>query len=288
MFKTALKRSHLLLIPMLLAACAPSSEHEMKLSAVGSSCKSSSTTATAGIVAGTSIYKDSEVGTSTVIVVHTDEKDQNHLCTGTLIAKDKVLTAAHCLTKTGKRTNIFFVDDLACMNDEPWKKMKPVEKAALKTDHDFTKSIKRENAGDDLAVLKFTGKLPSGFTIRSLPSADFTPANTEELIMAGYGRSAPDANDHGTLRATTASVSRLVKSTLKNTHVLTQPNNGVCVGDSGGPLYVQTTGGLVLIGITSMGYNPQTEDPTKVCNGISLFSDVRSHLDWIQKQIVEL
>jgi V8-like Glu-specific endopeptidase len=73
--------------------------------------------------------------------------------------------------------------------------------------------------------------------------------------------------------------------------VLDQSQNGVCGGDSGGPLYAYENGRLIFIGVTSAGIDHKTtrlDQAPKICSGIALFASVVEKLEWIQKTSSEL
>ncbi|UOF02368.1 S1 family peptidase [Bdellovibrio reynosensis] len=297
MTSSAIKISMTLVFASLLAACAERSQNAMGLNAEAANAPKCQAEASIrnGIVGG-SVLTDGDLSSSTVLLITELDDGTSSICTGTLIAENKVLTAAHCIKKTSKKMYASFVKNSACINS--LKTLREVTHKALKTDHDFTQSVPIDKAQDDLAVVRFEGKAPKGTTIRPLPGEQFTATEGEELVMAGYGTTGMANADGGLLRHVTVPGKQLVKSfydprnkdyfAVLNTHIVLQPEKGVCVGDSGGPLYVKTYEGLVLYGITSMGFNPDSEDSTKTCNGISLFADVRHHLDWINKQLKEL
>ncbi len=276
-----------------LAACSPGPKASDELKAEPANCEI--TGKSFGIVGGDILSSDNDLSASTVMVVHIDYKDEVSICTGTLIDTDKVLTAAHCTSPFGKKTAIAFTNNSTCLTQAPKRTLRVVTEEAIHPDYSYwVKSW--DNASHDLAIMKFKGDIPAGYKIRELPSTDFTTTPSDNLVMTGYGTTTEKSGDSGTLRFTTASASRLLTDfrlalndsivTAKNTLILEQPENGVCTGDSGGPLYVHSERGLTLVGITSMGVDHKTRDEknTRTCHGVALFTDVRAHLEWIQKK----
>lgn len=291
--KPALKLSVVLCLPFaLLSACSKSSDN------FSGSCEVSGESF--GIVGGKTLGSGNMLSATTVFIVHKKYNDETSICTGTLIAPDKVLTAAHCTSSWGGVSKIAFSNNVDCVANNVSLKTRDVSATAVHPDYSYYRSGTEQTAAD-LAIMKFSGELPEGYTVRDLPSRSYQINPANDLVMAGYGTTDYYAEDSGTLRFTTAQGSRLSDSYLranaktstqvKDGFVLEQRYNGVCSGDSGGPLYTYDNGRLVLIGITSSGVDIYATESTKkpaICNGVSLFSDVRKQLDWIEKQMNSL
>lgn len=280
-----------------VAACSP---HNSNFTAPIDVQVCESLTEAQGIVNGEIVTKSIQITNSTVLVVHVNSKDEQSVCTGTLIDENKVLTAAHCAPPDTSAIYIAFTKNSQCIGADPINTLRVVDKVLVHPDYDFT-SKSLMNASQDIAVMKFSGPKALGFTIEELPQKDLKIANTDNLTMLGYGDTIEDARDAGTLRMTSAPASRLQKSfhvaltksdfEIPKSFALLQDKNGVCEGDSGGPLFVNNAKGKpLLVGITSMGvdHRATSYSKTRVCHGISLFTDLRPHLEWIQLQILQL
>ncbi|KYG60357.1 protease [Bdellovibrio bacteriovorus] len=250
-----------------------------------------------GIVGGNTLGSGNELSSSTVLVVHIDDDKNEGICTGTLIDNDKVLTAAHCTERFAGATVIAFSNNVNCVVNAPKRTLRLVTDRAVPNEYRYSKNTSWDNSTYDLAILKFKGGLAPGYKVRALPSAGFTINQTDEMVMAGYGVTSEKAKDSGLLRYTTASATRvstrfhlaLINDTVSipNTLVLDQVQNGVCKGDSGGPLYAKTKDGLTLVGITSMGIDNRAkkEQDSRVCHGVGIFADVRENLTWIREKM---
>lgn len=247
-----------------------------------------------GIVNGYQAQKQDELSSSTVLILTENSKKEVSVCTGTLIDSNVVLTAAHC---SAPKMYVSFVRNAGClskMDNVPLRKV--------------TRSIIRKEklpdnmtlASDDLLLVRFAGSSPSGFFPRALPDKNLQLSGSETLLMAGYGKTRENAEDSGILRFTESSAQNLLSQiyfpqfqksfAVDRTLILDQRRTGVCKGDSGGPLFIKSSYGLTLLGITSMGVDNVSTDgkSDKVCQGVALFTDVRAHLDWIREGVKAL
>ena len=252
----------------------------------------------AGIVGGQTLASGNDLSSSTVLIVIKSSAGQSELCTGTLIDRNLVITAAHCAAP-GIHAAIAFTNNLVCATKAPGRVLRPVVAATAHPQYDF-KTEGLLNSSRDLAVLKFEGEMPKGFRFRDLPAATVEPKKQDELVLAGFGISAENSEDSGVLRVTHAPATQLLRSfhmagsveeiAVPNTWLLDQLNTGVCSGDSGGPMYIKSAVGLTLIGVTSTGVNNRSTSRglSRVCHGVSLFTDVRAHIPWLRTVITRM
>lgn len=282
------------LLATFMVACGPTPQKGQDLKVEPAHCEVSGKTY--GIVGGEILSSGNELSASTVLVAHIDKEDKVSVCTGTLIGENKVLTAAHCTTPHGKKTVIAFTNNASCLSQAPKRTLRLVTEEKVHPDYSYENTT-YENAAVDLAVFTFQGEAPLGYKVRALPPPQFEISSHDTLVLTGYGTTGERTMDSGTLRFTTSSAAKLLPEfyiaalkktmTVQGALTLEQLTQGVCSGDSGGPLYVRTSQGLVLVGITSMGIDHRTLDEKKArtCHGVALFTDVRSQLEWIEKQL---
>jgi secreted trypsin-like serine protease len=222
-------------------------------------------------VFGGSIVKDSSpLARSTVEI--TFEKDAP-LCSGTLLAKNIVMTAAHCFFDTTERFVHFGIHG----------RLKPAASrkiVAVKIHETFYEA--GDKVYDDIALIRFSGSTPNGFLPAQLPPAKGLQI-PKKLIAAGYGLSDPYSDGiDGNLRM--AALDFLGSGKTRKTIIVDQnKGKGICTGDSGGSLYINTIDTpLIVVGIAS-----STEQRNN-CTGIGIFTEVSAYLDWIKKSSEEL
>ncbi len=163
-------------------------------------------------------------------------------CTGTIVAADRVMTAAHCLEGGDTPSHIMIGDTLGSGH------MVAVRDGWMHPDYDFNAEF-----AADIAVLL----LDEDVSAVVIP-IDRTPAaqlvNTS-FIYAGYGDTQGTGGD-GKRKAANAHVTELEGDVL----VAETDNGGACFGDSGGPLYRNVDGQLHVMGVVSFGYTDDCMD----------------------------
>lgn len=149
-------------------------------------------------------------------------------CSGTVIAANAVLTAAHCAEEP--ELAVFVGDDVT----------------APGTVHDVTLAIVSDEA--DLAVLVVAPPLDvAAATLASAPATDADLGATVRIL--GYGATDVGAVGVGVRRQGTSAIDAVSPATIR-----TVPAPGMtCVGDSGGPVLLDRGGGEEVIGVTSRG-----------------------------------
>lgn len=276
----------------LLSACAQNNENRWE---------QLSSESDSGIVRGTVVSSNDQIAKSTValylkeyLVMGKTSGKTSGFCTGTLVAPDVVVTAAHCLADLHQQTGfkgslqqfLRFISvgfGLKVTKDSlsPEVKFVNLKSARVHEKYVVSESVDTTKGMDfDIAVIRLSAPAPEGFVPAKIETNLEQVKPGQKIVAAGYGLILPQLG---------IETSALRKVNL----VIHSPNFGMtqfafageagstCMGDSGGPAYVvDQEGGLSLLGVTSWG--------SKSCNGVGVFTSVPSVTDWLHETIQAL
>ncbi len=170
------------------------------------------------------------------------------LCTGVFIESDVILTAAHCDIKNN-----------AFLNIQLYKEDNPEKSTTLRLTGDeyyfranphYVKSRDSDPGTDDIAIVVLRNKrIPEGFAPANFQTSDISAASDPGQTVSVVGTGMTDKKKIAArlLGAQGHIDSYLNGEVMKVTMDGTQ---GVCGGDSGGPVFVEDEGKLFLSSIT--------------------------------------
>ena len=210
------------------------------------------------------------IGRSVVTIVGS----RGNFCSGSLIASELVLTAAHCV-QPGAEYKIVQYD----ADHKPH--LQDVKAVAVHPDFQM-QAILAHRATADVALLRLqipaTGKTASATATPQLPlapGAEFTIVGVG-VTVRGDGKSAGvtrAAHLLATGRPGTLQI-RLVDPATEGT----RDGLSACTGDSGGPVFENQPAGPVIIGVISWSTGPNNGSG---CGGLTGVTPLTLYRDWI-------
>ena len=201
------------------------------------------------------------------IVMIVDKRDD--LCTGTALARDLVLTAAHCVARKVDYTVKAYQTGVPI----------PVRTIVRHPRFDFA-SYAASRATADIALLKLAAPLPD-IVVPAALAAPRRVAAGETLTIAGFGVTiAGTARGLGLPRMATLTVTgtpgtlqiRLYDTATRNQRI----GLGGCTGDSGAPAF--DGDGPLVIGVVTWSTAPGDEEG---CGGLTGVTPLMLYRDWV-------
>lgn len=192
------------------------------------------------------------------------------ICTGTLVADDVVLTAAHCIGSDPEKMRIIF--DTEFTPNSPTRKIKQIEISRY-----WEANRQAPVDTGDLALIQMSEPAPADyFTAKFLLSAKTLRRFSTSTVL-GYGVT-------GTTEHSGAGRLRLAEIPFADfeygsTEVKMDQTKGfgVCHGDSGGPAFISINNQFFLWGVISRG----VEDPQDQCDRYAVFTNIIVYRSWI-------
>lgn len=202
----------------------------------------------------------------------------NRSCTGTLISRDIVLTAAHCVKDAGDLDIIFAADPEVSI---PSKALLAHED--YKTSVEGVLKLKTEHT-NDIGLILLSKNAPAK-AVAALMTEKVTRPGTLSVRAVGYGRTGSDNNDGGILRA--VDLDGVVREGDEKHYFFDQTiGKGICKGDSGGPLFIYTGDIPVVVGVVNGSDDSDAffgEPVGDQCLYTGVATQVAAHKDWIIK-----
>jgi endonuclease G len=226
-----------------------------------------------------------------VAVMSNPQKSPSCLCSGTLIGKNVVLTAAHCVVD-GCADRVFIGSNSNVLNSGVFIPIKTSiphpQYDSLSGSHDLAVLIlERDADGEVKALTSKSGKVV--VPIRELATkTEIDGASYVEVV--GFGVTTLLLQQSGIKTKVQLPIASVActdsgsdKYGCNNGSELVAGGNGYdsCHGDSGGPAYVPVGTGYKLAGVTSRGTSNSVTD----CGDGGIYTRVDAYTDWITQTV---
>jgi secreted trypsin-like serine protease len=195
-------------------------------------------------------------------------------CSATAIARDVLLTAAHCVLPGADYKLVAFEGGKPVLKD--------IAQIARHPRFEL-KSLLAHRATADVAVLKLAQSLPAKFSPVLLGNGPAPTQAGAAFVVAGFGVTVRGhGKSGGTLRTALLSATgrpgnlqlRLVDPSTNNERA----GLGACTGDSGAPAFEARDGRLALIGVVSWSTGPAN---SAGCGGLTGVTPLALYRAWI-------
>lgn len=226
------------------------------------------------IYGGEKVVNTDEISKYTVVLA----QNNRTVCTGALVAKEWVVTAAHCyfLVKQNAPLEIGFglkVKDSIKVQAKGFLPHPGYDAAAGKLGS-------TEVLVNDVGLIKLSEPAPEGFEPVGILGSRESVSVGESVTLAGFGKNDASGgfaswfggNAGELYQVETELVIEATKA--KEIWVGNTPGKAACNGDSGGPALVARSGKLKLLGVTSRGRD---------CKSEVIYSDLRGFETWLKE-----
>jgi hypothetical protein len=205
-----------------------------------------------------------------------------NFCTGSVISRDFVMTAAHCL-RSGVDYKLVELDAL---------RQPLFRDVALVVTHPHfdLKAMLAHRVTADVALLKLAAPLPPYYVPASLMRDGKLAVPGQSFLLAGYGVSVPGDGRTGGVARMAALVATGRPGSLQLRLVDPATNGdraglGACTGDSGAPVFEEVSGRLFIHGVVSWATGPKKGAG---CGGLTGVTPLARYRAWIIDMAKEL
>jgi|1048.fasta_scaffold09901_1 hypothetical protein len=216
-------------------------------------------------------------------LVNVDNETSRAICTGVLLGKNIVLTAAHCVAPPNSRPTAEltgYVILAAGFDTARGAEIFDIEKVAVHPEWN--------GVYNDVAIVFTKKPFPDERKAASVETKASEISPSSPVVLVGYGISADGRNDGGVSRRGESLVHSIINRINYPASILVNQlrikgapdtSAGACTGDSGGPAFLKSN--LRLLGIVS-GMNLQIQGSLDCKNRDSNYTIVESYHPWIE------
>jgi hypothetical protein len=203
---------------------------------------------------------------------------RGNFCSGVALARDLVLTAAHCVVPGAEYRLVEY-------DEERRPLLRDIAQIARHPQFELN-ALLAHRATADVALLKLAR--PAGLVPALLAQAREPFAVGDRLLVAGYGVAVRgDGRSGGSVRSATLSVTGRPSSLqlrLFDPDAPAAGGLGACTGDSGAPIFAPVEP-LMVVGLVSWSTGPGL---TAGCGGLTGVTPLARYREWIAQQAARL
>lgn len=273
--KKQIKTAALAAALLLATACSPKSSEQKN---------SIESTTSTGIVGGKIVEDQDQIRSSTVYLMMFMDKGMA-TCTGSIIDKNIILTAAHCVADNPRQVIVLFSKSVPQSNEEILKiksSARPATNVVVFPLYEKRKDLESDHT--DIALIKFAGEIPADYKVAKLHSSEQKVSEKNKITLSGYGL--------------TDGIKKTSSKELRKTEVIAvgetateiifdqSATGGACSGDSGGPSSFDIDGQEFVFGVASRVGGP---DKVKdICAQYAVYTKIEPFKKWIATVIESL
>ena len=247
-----------------------------------SACQNSPSSSDEKIVGGSGNIPANHPGsTSTVALVYEDAptEDLRAACTGTVIAKDLILTAAHCVDSVRKGVlTVYFTKNSESRVGSVLKKIKVADFRM------FPKFFEQYEISFDVAWLRLAEPIPDFASPVPIVVDERLLVSGTPVDLAGYGNIAMSFSaGQFEKRFVSVHIEKFINRTPFHALLFfREPEKGMCYGDSGGPLFMKVNGSWAVAGVTK-GLVASQFGGNFNCKDTGIYTFPGMYIDWLER-----
>ncbi|TSK05008.1 MAG: trypsin-like serine protease [Geobacter sp.] len=239
------------------------------------------------IVGGALVGSDEPFRKSLVGIV---DPAADAVCTGILVRKDAVLTAAHCFDGSRNPEKYLAVFGTNLL---PGYGGRVLHVSSIKVPEQYVPELNREQSNFDIAIVRLAEPAPPGYLPAEFAEeSDYGISEGDSFLAAGYGVSKFLRNDPGVLRKLVLPWAKVAVKKEGRLIELQHVGAGPCSGDSGSPLFKTTPDAsgkerYLVMGVQSQAVQRAADGRFEygICEDIGIYTSLKPYRPWIERTL---